>query len=134
MTVQEAIEDAERILPGEPAPDGEIDPRWQAIIAVGFFIPTDGEAVWAFIQRWGCHENEDLRTGIATCLLEDLLDERFEEFFPKVEAAVRASALFADTFARCWKIGEAKQPGNAERFDRLKRECRFVMARAPTEL
>jgi hypothetical protein len=35
MTVADAIAHAETILPGTAAPDGEKDPRWQAIIAVG---------------------------------------------------------------------------------------------------
>lgn len=124
MNVEEAIAVAERLLPGVAAPEGETDPRWQAIIQLGDFIETDAEAVWEFIGRWGCHEDEDLRAAIATCLLEHLLDQRFEEYFPKVEVAVRSHRLFARTFVTCWKMGQAKEPGNAARFDRLQEECR----------
>jgi hypothetical protein len=66
MTVQEAIAAAEKLLPGDAAPDGEIDPRWRAIIVVGEFIEDDPEAVWSFILRWGSSPDEDLRTAIAT--------------------------------------------------------------------
>ena len=46
-TVHEAIEAAERLLPGVAAPDGELDPRWQAIIEVEGFIETDPEEICA---------------------------------------------------------------------------------------
>jgi hypothetical protein len=123
MNVRDAIAEAERILPGQAAPEGAIDPRWQAIIRVEDFIRDEPEAVWAFILRWGCHADEDLRTAIATCLLEDLLKYHFADFFPKVSAAVEENSLFADTFRRCWKLGQAEQEGNGERFDQLQQKC-----------
>ena len=70
MTVQEAIADAESLLPGQPAAEGEVDPRWQAIIDVSEFIQTDPEPVWSFVSRWGSSPDEDLRMAIATCILE----------------------------------------------------------------
>ena len=124
MDVEAAIAEAEQLLPGVAAPDGQIDPRWQAIIQLGNYVETDAEPIWQFIERWGRHEDEDLRAAIATCLLEHLLEHRFGEYFPKVEEATRASHLFADTFTRCWKFGQAAQPSNAERFDRLRERCR----------
>ena len=126
MTAAEAIRDAEAILPGEVAPDGETDPRWQAVIEVAGYIPDEPEAVWPFIVRWGEHENEDLRTAIATCALEDLLEHHFDSFFPRVEALASQSPLFADTFARCWKLGQATEPSRAIRFDRLQAGCRLL--------
>jgi hypothetical protein len=52
MTVQEAIARAEAVLPGHVAPEGESDPRWQAVIAVAEFIESDPEAEWSFALRW----------------------------------------------------------------------------------
>jgi hypothetical protein len=40
-----AIRRASAILPGRPASDAEIDPRWQAVIAVGEFVEAEPEAV-----------------------------------------------------------------------------------------
>ncbi len=120
--VKNAIRRAERILPGTPAPDGEEDPRWQAIIHVGYFVQTQPEEVWTFVQRWGKHPNADLRTAIATCLLEDLLGNHFDLIFPRVEREVRISKRFGDTLKRCWKLGQAKKPHNAAKIDRLLRE------------
>jgi len=117
--VRAAIKRAEAILPGEPAPEGECDPRWQAIIAIGDYIPTEPEAVWGFIRAWGGHSQEDLRTAVATCLLEHLLGEAFAPTFPRVERLALNDPLFADTFLRCWKLGQADEPSNAARFDAL---------------
>lgn len=52
MTVRKAIAEAESILPGRKSPEGRKDPRWQAIIEIGMFIPTEPEAVWNFVERW----------------------------------------------------------------------------------
>src|SRR5580765_1676085 len=61
MTVEEAIAAPDAILPGVAAPDGETDPRWQAVIAVAEFIETDPEPVWSFALRWGRYSDQDLQ-------------------------------------------------------------------------
>lgn len=40
MEVLETIREAEALLPGEPIDEG-LDPRWQAIFAVGEYIQSD---------------------------------------------------------------------------------------------
>jgi hypothetical protein len=72
-SVQEAIEAAEKILPGEVAPDGQEDPRWQAIMLIEVFVEDQPEAILPFVLKWGVHEAEDLRSAIACLLLENLL-------------------------------------------------------------
>jgi hypothetical protein len=126
MDVWEAMERAECILPGHAAPEGETDPRWQAIIVVEEFIRSDPEPIWPFIVRWGSSLDEDLRTAVATCLLEDLLKFHFECFFPRLEEAVQSNALLADTFSRCWKLGQAEGEGNVGRFEALQAKCRRI--------
>src|SRR5580704_1269711 len=110
MTVREAIAAAENILPGHTAPDGVEDPRWQAVIQISHFVAEEPEVVWPFVLRWGSHEDEDLRTAIATCLVEHLLEYHFDLIFPRVEAAAKSNAYFAETTVLCWKFGEAKHP------------------------
>jgi hypothetical protein len=119
MTVQETIAQAEAILPGRVAPEGETDARWQAVIAVADFIETDPEEVWSFILRWGCSEDEDLRAAIATCALEHLLEHHFDRFIARVEDAARGNPLFASTVSSCWKFGQSEEPTRAARLDRL---------------
>jgi hypothetical protein len=119
MTVTRAIREANAILPGRAAPDGQIDPRWQAIIAVGEFVDSEPEAVWRFTRRWGSHRNQDLRAAIATCLLEHLLEHHFDLLFPRVERLARSDRRFADTVRRCWKLGQSTRRRNSARLQWL---------------
>ena len=130
MTVQEAIAAAESMLPGRAAPDGELDPRWQAIIAVGEFVEEEPEAVWQFILRWGSSSDEDLRAAVATCLLEHLLEHHFDRFITRIERAAKTDPLFAKTAASCWKFGQSEEPNRSARFDQLVKQ--ICNARAST--
>ena len=137
MNVQEAIATADSLLPGQAAPEGVVDPRWQAIITVGEFIKDEPEAVWSFVVRWGASTDEDLRMAIATCVLEHLLEHHFDDFISRVEHAVHADPLFADMAASCWKFGQSKDPDRAARFDRLVasiRPPRLTTSTPPTTL
>ena len=102
MNVAAAIAKAEALLPGCPAPDEQLDPRWQAIIEVSEFIDSQPHQVWAFARKWASHQQEDLQVAIATCVLEHLLEHDFATFFPLVSAEARASAAFARTLAVAW--------------------------------
>jgi len=124
MTVEEAISAAELILPGHAAPDGEIDARWQAIIAVSEFIEAEPEAVWSFARRWGAHPDDDVRMAISTCVLEHLLEHHFDAFISRVEDAVGTDQLFAKTVSSCWKFGQSDEPTRAARLERLKASIR----------
>ncbi len=122
MSVNDAIDRANSLLPGIPTESGT-DPRWQAIIAVAEYVEDEPEEVWSFAVRWGSHEQEDLREAIATCLLEHLLEYHFELIFPRVAIEVERNRVFRDTFCRCWKFGQSEMPGNSERFDKLLIRC-----------
>ena len=124
MTVHNAIDLADQILPGAVAPEGQEDPRWQRVIEIGTYIESDPEPIWEFVARWGTHQDEDLRLAIATCLLEHLLEHHFELVFPRVEPLALSNARFADTFSSCWKFGESEEPANSARFDALKAKLR----------
>jgi hypothetical protein len=123
MTLDQAIRRAERIMPGTKAPEGESDPVWQAIIQVSMFIETNPKEMWAFISKWGRCDNENVRTAVATLVLEHFLEYYFDDYFLLVEELVKSDRYFADTFSRCWKFGQAKLPENAARFDRLQQFC-----------
>ena len=119
MTVEEAIAAAEALLPGHSAPEGETDPRWQAIIAVGEFVESQPDPVWVFVVRWGSSPDADLRMAIATCLLEHLLEFHFDDFISRVEQWALADPLFGDMTTSCWKFGQSEEPRRAARLDRL---------------
>ena len=118
----EVIARAESVLIHPPSPQGQIDPRWLALIDVGDLIPHHPGDVWPFILRWGSHPDDDVRAAVAACLLEHLLEHHFEAYFPLVQQAVM-DPLFADTLSLCWKYGQAEIPANSARFDGLIREA-----------
>ena len=120
MDVAQAIKYANSILPGVSAPEGEDDPRWQAIIDVGEFIQSNPEEVWSFVARWGVHNDEDLQSAIATCLLEHLLEHHFSLFFPRVVFLSKQSKVFGKTFMLCQKFGDSEKEDNSKKIDQLK--------------
>lgn len=122
LSVKQAIKEAEKVLPGVPAPDDEDDPRWQAIIEVGEYIETEPNEVWRFILKWGKHPCDDVRTADATCLLEHLLEYHFWKYFRRVRNVCRQNKYFADTFLNCWQLGQAEEHKSSKAFIALKRE------------
>jgi hypothetical protein len=122
MTVSQAIQRANSILPGLPSREDPRNSRWQAIIKVGKFVRIEPEALWEFVERWGKHPSEDLRMAIATCLLEHLLQYHFNLLFPRVERLARKSKRFAETLCWCGKFGQAGEARNSARLDRLLKE------------
>jgi hypothetical protein len=86
---------------------------------IGQFVEREPDAIWPFVLRWGSHEDEDLRSAIATLLLEHLLEYHFDLIFPQVKVAARRNEWFARTTAQCWKFGQAKDPQRSALFDDL---------------
>ena len=88
-------------------PDNDV--RWQALIAVGEWIALSPEAVWEVVDEHGAAEDPDMRTAVATVLLEHLLEHDFETYFARVRERIEAGqALLADTLGRCWGFGTAE--------------------------
>ena len=86
--------------------EGSRDCRWQALVVCGESIATRPEDVWTLVAEHGPSQDEDLRTGVATVLLEHLLELDFERYFPRVAAAVRDGASgLAETLRLCWGLG-----------------------------
>ena len=126
-TVTNAIAAASRLLPGVAAPDGQTDPRWQAIIRVAEFATSNPDEVWEFAARWGSHSDPDIRAAVATCIVEHLLEADFSSTFPKVAALARANSNFSLTVRVCWEFGEAKFPQNARALAELKKELKHAV-------
>jgi len=118
MTIHEAIAAASRVLPGIAAATGT-DPRWQAIIEVGEYVDAHPDEVWDFAAQWGCSDDADLRSAIATCVLEHLLEHHFSSIFPKASLLARSDSNFAQTIRMCWRFGVAQKPANALAFKGL---------------
>jgi hypothetical protein len=86
--------------------DPDNDCRWQALIVVGEFIDSNPRGVWQVVRRHGASDDADMRMGVATVLLEHLLERdrrRYERLVPKEISA--GKALFKHTLAVCWDLG-----------------------------
>ncbi len=106
------------------------DCRWQALIAVGGWIASDPELVWQVVLRHGATEEEDLRAGVGCVLLEHLLDERFDGYFPRLASLLEEGApCLADTFTFCWRLGQSDEQWRE--IERLKRRVADQAASAP---
>lgn len=119
MTVDEAIAAANAILPGEPVQGDGPDWRWQAIIEIGSFVEDAPEPIWVFVAHWGSKGDTDLRTAVATCLLEHILEHHFATFFPRAETLALSDEAFADTLSLCARFGQSELPANQKRLDDL---------------
>jgi len=83
--------------------------RWQALIVLSESIMTDPETVWRAVCEFGEWEDEDMRAGVATVLLEHLLEYHFQAYYPRLKKRIAGgSKLMADTLSRCYAFGQAK--------------------------
>ena len=79
--------------------------RWQALIAVGQWIESSPEPVWDVVLEHGGSEDEDMRMGVATVLLEHLLEHHFDTYFPLVRTRIEAGApLLRWTLSMCGRF------------------------------
>ena len=74
MSIDAAIDKAKAVLHNPPGNEGR-DPRWQAIVDVGEYLQTEPERIWKFIEELRDTQDEDLRSALATCLLEHLIED-----------------------------------------------------------
>lgn len=121
-SLRRAIARAEAILPGQPAPPGTRDPRWQAIIRVGNFIESHPEEVCDFALKWAKVRGNDLQAAIYCCLLEHLLEHHFDRLFPIMRKEALRSARVAEHFfpyTGLWLCGQSKLPKNKAKLKRL---------------
>lgn len=94
--------------------------RWAAAEAAGALVTSRPRAVWNLVLAHGASPIEDVRAAVATCMLEHLLEEHFNEYFSPLEQEVRSgNLLLGDTLRRCWKMGQAELPENSARWDEL---------------
>lgn len=82
--------------------DSENHCRWQAAIVVGMSIESAPDEVWQVVRQQGDSKNEDMRSAMATILLEHLLEFDFDKYFSLVRAEVaNGRSRLLDTLDRC---------------------------------
>jgi hypothetical protein len=88
--------------------DSDNDCRWQALIVVGESVEVAPEIVWDVICEFGGSADEDMRAGVATVLLEHLLEHHLDTYLPKLRQRIESgNALLADTLRQCSAFGQA---------------------------
>jgi len=93
---------------------------WEAAEALGEYAELNPDAIWPLVVKHGSSVNDEVRSAIATCVLEHILQYHFDRYFPLVENIIRSgNQWFAKTFQICWKFGFAERPANAKRWDEL---------------
>lgn len=139
VALKRAISRADRLLPSRPAAAGQLDPRWQAIIRVGEFIESHPLEVCEFAIQWAKRTRGfDLSAAIHCCLIEHLLEHRFDLVFPMFREAALKYSLVASHFypySPSFKFGQAELSKNVAKLKRLARELgRVHAAKQMTEL
>ncbi len=82
--------------------DAENNCRWQATIVVGMSIESAPDEVWEVIREHGNSDDEDMRSAMATVLLEHLLEFDFDRYFALIRDEVSAGRLrLLDTLSMC---------------------------------
>jgi len=77
-------------------PDPDNDIRWQAAVVIGEFIDSEPDRVWDVIVAHADSADVDLRTAVATVLLEHLLNRHGARFRPLVDQLAHRSPQFAE--------------------------------------
>ena len=81
--------------------------RWQSIIVIGESMDDDPDRIWNVVKRYGDSKDEDMRSAIATVLLEHLLEANFNKYLANVKAQVSlGKSRFLDTLLKCSTFGD----------------------------
>jgi hypothetical protein len=82
--------------------DPENNCRWQAAIVVGTNIESAPDEMWKVVRECGDSEDEDMRSAMATVLLEHLFELDFDRYFALVRGEVSSGRLrLLDTLDMC---------------------------------
>lgn len=98
--------------------------RWEAASHLADYIEDASSDVWKLVLEHGSSEDEDMRSAIATCVLEHLLEMSFDRYFSLLELEIgKGNRNLMKTLKLCWKFGESERSSNSDRWDELIRKC-----------
>lgn len=94
--------------------------RWEAASQLAEYINDSPSDVWRLVLEHGSSDDEDMRSAIATCVLEHLLESFFDPYFHLLELEVGGgNRNLMETLKLCWKLGESEHSVNSARWDEL---------------
>ncbi len=93
---------------------------WKAAADICEYVQEAPDLIWPLVVKAGSSDEEDLRMAIATCVLEHLLGEHFDKYFPIAEEMIIAgNRNLRSTLTHCWKMGLSEEERNSLRWDKL---------------
>jgi hypothetical protein len=93
---------------------------WKAAADICEFVQAEPDLIWPLVVKSGSSDEKDLRMAIATCVLEHLLGEHFDDYFLKLEELVNAgNRNLRSTLNFCWKMNQSEEEKNSLRWDKL---------------
>jgi len=99
---------------------GSPELRWEAAAHLAEHINDASSDVWKLVLKHGSSDDGDLRSAIATCALEHLLEMSFDQYFGLLELEVRkGNRNLLNTLKLCWKFGDSECSSNSDRWDEL---------------
>jgi hypothetical protein len=83
--------------------------RWQALIIAGEFILLHRQLIWKLVRKYGASRDEDMRSGVAVILLEELLQFHYDWSIRRVKREIiRQGKRFEHTLSLCARFGQAR--------------------------
>jgi hypothetical protein len=76
--------------------------RWQSLIIIGEFLDKYPNDIFNLIVKYGSSKDEDMRTAVATILLEHLLEKDFKKYFSLYKNISKDNSYLLDTLSKCW--------------------------------
>jgi len=93
---------------------------WEAAIGLEELIDSHPLEVWSIAKEYGSIKTRERQEAVATCILEHLLEKKFELIFPLLTKEVTTgNKTLGLTFLMCWKFGQSKSSSNSKKWDRL---------------
>ena len=91
--------------------------RWQSLIIVGEYLDKYSDEIFNIIIKYGKSKDEDMRTAIATVLLEHLLEKNFDKYFHLYKNVLKNNSYLLDTLSKSWiNIAGSKNQKIVKRF------------------
>ena len=93
---------------------------WEIAGAMGDDALTRPNAIWDDVASALRYAEDDGITAIASCILEHVLENSFDEYIGRVEAEIASgNRNMLEALKRSWKFEQAKTSANSERWDRI---------------
>jgi hypothetical protein len=96
--------------------------RWRLFALLGDLVESHPRELWPIVERWGAARSPEIRSAVGVCLLEHLLENRFDRGLSRVSRILEAGGRrFAFTVRCAYRLGEAARPRNRKALDDLLR-------------